>query len=97
MASTRTLPRNALVKPRPRRAAPRQHPSDPHPVWHWIKRALSLLFFVAVTALLVRYAGNIDWEDVLDSVRNTPGPALLAATLLAATSHLLYTSCPPAR
>ena len=72
MASTRTLPRNALVKPRPRRAAPRQHPSDPHPVWHWIKRALSWLFFVAVTALLVHYARNIDWEDVLDSVRNTP-------------------------
>ena len=93
MASTRTLPRNALVKPRSRRAAPGRHGQpDPHPVWHWIKRALSLLFFVAVTALLVRYAGNIDWEDVLDSVRNTPGPALLAATLLAATSHLLY-SC----
>ncbi len=93
MASTRTLPRNALVKPRPRRAAPGQHgPPDPHPVWHWIKRVLSLLFFVAVTALLVRYARNLDWEDVLDSVRNTPGPALLAATLLAAASHLLY-SC----
>ena len=91
--ASRTLPRNALVKPRPRRAAPSQAgPGTAHPVWHWIKRVLSLLFFVAVTALLVRYARTIDWDDVLDSVRNTPGPALLAATLLAGTSHLLY-SC----
>jgi uncharacterized membrane protein YbhN (UPF0104 family) len=45
-----------------------------------------------VTLLLVRYAGNIDWDDVLDSVRSTPGPALLAAVMLAACSHLLY-SC----
>jgi glycosyltransferase 2 family protein len=91
--ATRTLPRNALVKPRPRRAAPRhQGQTDPRPVWRWIKRALSLLFFVAVTALLVRYARTIDWDDVLDSVRNTPAPALLAAALLAAGSHLLY-SC----
>jgi glycosyltransferase 2 family protein len=91
--TTRTLPRNALVKPRPRRAAPSQSvQADPHPVWHWIKRALSLLFFAAVIVLLVHYARNIDWDDVLDSVRNTPAPVLLAAILLAGTSHLLY-SC----
>jgi hypothetical protein len=53
---------------------------------------LSLLFFAAVVALLVRYGRNIDWGDVLDSLRNTPLPALLLATVLAATSHLLY-SC----
>jgi glycosyltransferase 2 family protein len=88
--ASRTLPRNALVKPRPRRAAPahREH----HPWWPWVKRGLSLLFFATVAVLLVRYARNIDWDDVLASVRNTPGPALLVAALLAATSHLLY-SC----
>ena len=91
--ATRTLPRNALVKPRPRRAAPQRAASGSHhPWWPWVKRALSLLFFAAVALLLVRYARNIDWEDVLDSVRNTPGPVLLAAVLLAAGSHLLY-SC----
>ena len=47
---------------------------------------------LAVLALLVRYARNVDWDDVLDSVRNTPAPALLAAIGLAAASHLLY-SC----
>lgn len=85
-----TLPRHAR---RPRRAAPRHSgQGSHHPWWPWIKRALSLLFFTAVAVLLVRYARNIDWNDVLASVRNTPGPALLAAALLAATSHLLY-SC----
>ena len=77
------------------RAAPRRGhpgPASAHPWWPWIRRALSLLFFAAVAALLVRYARNIDWDDVLDSVRNTPGPALLVAALLAAASHLLY-SC----
>ncbi len=89
---TRTLPRNALVKPRPRRAAPRHEGGKHHPWWPWIRRALSLLFFAAVTVLLVLYARNIDWDDVLASVRNTPAPALVAAALLAACSHLLY-SC----
>jgi len=90
---SRSLPRNALVKPRARRAAPGQagHGSH-HPWWPWTRRVLSLLFFTAVTVLLVQYARHIDWGDVLDSVRNTPGPALLAAALLAAGSHLLY-SC----
>jgi glycosyltransferase 2 family protein len=91
--ATRSLPRNALVKPRQRRAAVnRASPPRQHPWWPAVKRGLSLLFFAAVALLLVRYARNIDWSDVLDSVRNTPGPALLLATLLAAASHLLY-SC----
>ena len=97
--SSRTLPRNALVKPRPRRAAaardesvPFGMPLHPHRWWTWTKRGLSLLFFLAVAALLVRYARNIDWDDVRASVVNTPAPALAAAALLAAGSHLLY-SC----
>lgn len=97
--SSRTLPRNALVRPRPRRAAPVQDesvpfgmPLHPHVWWTWTKRALSLLFFLAVAALLWRYARNIDWDDVWASIVNTPAPALVAAAVLAAGSHLLY-SC----
>jgi hypothetical protein len=82
------LPRNALVKPRRRRIrAAREHPS-----WPWIKRALTLAFFVAVAWLLARYAGHIDWNEVVDSVRETPQPVLVQAMALAAASHLLY-SC----
>jgi hypothetical protein len=88
-----TLPRNSLAKPGPRRAAPGEaHHGRSRPWWPWVKRALTALFFVVVVVLLVRYGRNVDWDDVLDSVRNTPGPALLAAIALAAASHLLY-SC----
>ena len=90
---SRTLPRNALVRPRPRRGAQgeRDHWRS-QAWWPWTKRVLSILFFVAVAWLLVRYARNVDWQDVLDSVLETPRPALLAAVALAAASHLLY-SC----
>ena len=78
--SSRTLPRNAMVAPRPR------------PWWPWLRRLLTVLFFTAVAALLVRYARTVDWDDVLDSLRNLPRPALLAAIGFALASHLLY-SC----
>ncbi|MEO5671239.1 MAG: lysylphosphatidylglycerol synthase domain-containing protein [Ramlibacter sp.] len=86
--STRTLPRNALVKPRRRRVAGATTPA--HTRWPWVKRGVTLVFFVAVAWLLVRYARNIDWDDVLASVRDLPGRALALAVLLAAASHLLY-------
>jgi hypothetical protein len=90
-----TLPRTQLAKPRPRRAAPapRTAPgSHRRGWWSWTQRIASWLFFLAVLALLIRYARNIDWEDVLDSVLTTPAPALAVAIGIAATSHLLY-SC----
>ncbi|MDP3673104.1 MAG: lysylphosphatidylglycerol synthase domain-containing protein [Telluria sp.] len=91
--SSRTLPRNALVKPRPRRAAATPPTGRPaHPWWPWAKRILSLLFFAAVAFLLVRYARNVDWQEVWASVVRTPLPALAGAAALAAVSHLLY-SC----
>jgi glycosyltransferase 2 family protein len=95
MAPSRSLPRNALVRPRPRRAAPRQARDTLHARrrwWPWTRRLLTLLFFISVVALLVHYTRNLDWGEVWASVRNTPGPALAAAIVLAAASHLLY-SC----
>ena len=89
-----SLPRNALVKPRRRSgAAPLDAGAAPeHPWWPWAKRVLSLVFFAAVLWLLVRYTKHIDWGKVVDSLESTPAPMLLAAVLLAAGSHLLY-SC----
>jgi glycosyltransferase 2 family protein len=89
---SRTLPRNALVKPRlrARSGAPQQRRSRAW--WPWTRRGFSLLFFVAVVVLLVQYGRHIDWGDVLESLRNTERSALLEAIGLAAASHLLY-SC----
>jgi uncharacterized membrane protein YbhN (UPF0104 family) len=89
---SRTLPRTALVKPRPRARPGDAHHWRSQAWWPWMRRGLSLLFFAAVVLLLVQYGRHIDWDDVLDSLRKTPRPALLAAIALAAASHLLY-SC----
>ncbi|HEY8049033.1 MAG TPA: UPF0104 family protein, partial [Ramlibacter sp.] len=88
------LPRNALVKPRRRSgsASPDLRPIRSRLWWDWSKRALSLLFFAAVAWLLVSYAKHLDWHKVLDSLEATPPPVLLAAFLLAAASHLLYST-----
>src|SRR5438105_11942034 len=91
--ATRSLPRNALVRPRPRRAAlPAGPPRHGWPYWRWAGRVLSWLFFAAVLALLVHYARSLDWDAVLDSIARTPPPALAAAAIFAGASHLLY-SC----
>ena len=79
-----TLPRNAL-------AGEPSHGRS-RPWWPWTRRLLTLLFFVAVAALLVRFARNVDWSEVFASLRDTPRPALLAAIGFAMASHLLY-SC----
>ncbi|HYD76172.1 lysylphosphatidylglycerol synthase domain-containing protein [Ramlibacter sp.] len=60
------------------------------PWWPHVRRGASLLFFALVAWLLWRYGRNIAWDDVLQSLRELPPPALAAAVLLAAASHLLY-------
>ena len=91
---TRTLTAAAMPTPEA------QKPGDgaDHKRWRdqawfkWAKRVLSVVFFAAVIAMLVRYGRNVDWDDVLASLRSTPVPVLLLAVGLAACSHLLY-SC----
>lgn len=93
-----SLPRNALVKPRPRpkerqgSAGPDKHRWRDQSWWPWAKRILSAAFFALVVYLLWRYARNIQWGEVWESVKETPAPMLALAVPLAATSHLLY-SC----
>jgi uncharacterized membrane protein YbhN (UPF0104 family) len=88
-----SLPRNARDRPRATHTAPGKPGRwRSQPWWPWARRLLSLLFFGAVIFLLVRYGRNVDWDDVLDSLRNIPRPALVLAAGLAACSHLLY-SC----
>ncbi|HUR88951.1 MAG TPA: lysylphosphatidylglycerol synthase domain-containing protein [Ramlibacter sp.] len=88
------LPRNALVKPRTRSGHAPGHPEHWRSTrwWMWTKRLLSFLFFAAVIWLLVRYTSHIKWDEVWDSVEETPTPVLFQALALAGASHLLY-SC----
>ncbi len=81
---SRTLPSNAMADERDHRPS--------RPWWPWTRRLLTLVFFVAVFALLVRFARNVDWDDVFASLLALPRPALLAAIGFALASHLLY-SC----
>lgn len=60
--------------------------------WARVKHAAAWLFFALVLVLVVRQARMVDWRDVLASLRAIPLPALLAATALAASSHLLYST-----
>ena len=89
--SSRTLARSSGVEPAPGGPQARVRLSQRR-WWPWARRAFTLAFFALVLTLLWRYARNVDWDDVLDSVRQTPRPALLLAVALAACSHLLY-SC----
>ena len=93
--TARTLPRNAAVGASPPGVGQGRGAIatlKQQAWWPWAKRLLTLTFFVLVAVLLWRYGRNVDWDDVLASVQDTPGPALLLAVALAATSHLLY-SC----
>ena len=63
-----------------------------HPSWPWIKRAATAIFFGVVAWLLYQYSRNVDWDEVMKSLRDMSRPALMTSIALAATSHLLY-SC----
>lgn len=62
------------------------------PWWPWAKRGAVVVFLAFVAALIARQSRTIDWSEVLDAVRDLPWRVLLAATGVAACSHLLY-SC----
>jgi uncharacterized membrane protein YbhN (UPF0104 family) len=61
-----------------------------HPWWPWIKRIVGTLFLTAVLMLLVRYARNVDWGAVKESIAELPRAVLMQAFVLAAASHLVY-------
>jgi glycosyltransferase 2 family protein len=61
-----------------------------HPSWPWIKRVGGGLFLLVVVGLLVRYARNVDWLRVKESVLALPHPVLLQALCFAVVSHAVY-------
>jgi uncharacterized membrane protein YbhN (UPF0104 family) len=61
-----------------------------HPWWPWVKRILGLAFVLVVGYMLVRYARNVDWGQVKQSVLELPREVLMVAFLFAAVSHGVY-------
>lgn len=60
--------------------------------WVWLKRILTAAFLLVVAVFIVRYARNVDWREVWQSVRDKPPGVLLLAAALSALTHLIY-SC----
>jgi hypothetical protein len=62
------------------------------PVLSWVRAAITLAFFALVAVMLFRYARNVNWREVWAAIRAYPWPVLLAAAVLAAGSHLVYST-----
>jgi glycosyltransferase 2 family protein len=90
--TSRSLPRSALAKPRPVRAAEGAPASARRRWWPHLRRLLTFAFFALVAVLIVRYARGVDWHEVWDSLTGLPLGVLALAGALCAASHLLY-SC----
>ncbi|MEO8807148.1 MAG: lysylphosphatidylglycerol synthase domain-containing protein [Burkholderiaceae bacterium] len=69
------------------RSAPHASPWRPR-----LGRILAGMFFVAVAAFFVHFARNVDWAAVLEALQAYPLRTLAGAAVLAALSHLLYSS-----
>jgi uncharacterized membrane protein YbhN (UPF0104 family) len=61
-----------------------------HPWWPAIRKWGGALFLLVVLAMLVRYAGKVDWAKVKQSVLELPRPVLLQALGFGALSHFVY-------
>lgn len=60
--------------------------------WTWLKRALTLAFFAAVAVLLWRYGREIEWREVMDTLRELSPRALALAAAAALPALVLFSS-----
>lgn len=60
------------------------------PAKRWALRALVVLFYLGVTAMLVHIGRGLDWQAVTDAVRELPLSALLLAAACSLACYLLY-------
>lgn len=58
----------------------------------WLKSALTLGFFIAVAALLYRMLRDIDWQQVLETLRGYDLITLFSGVAIAASSYLVFSS-----
>lgn len=60
--------------------------------WRWAKRALTLVFFILVPALLFMLIKNIEWAEVEQALRDFSAQSLLIGAAIALTSYLVFAS-----
>lgn len=60
--------------------------------WPRLRRLLTIAFLVAVIALLVNYARNVDWQQVASALRSYSPRILLIAGAIAIVSYITYAS-----
>ena len=79
----------ASLRPARRRRARGARLRD-RPWYPLAKRALTILFFVAVIGLVANHARHVDWGAVWNSLRAYSAGTLWLAVAFAAASHALY-------
>lgn len=60
------------------------------PWWPWVKRALTFAFFALVAWYSIRYARNVDWGEVWQTILATPRNVLLMAVGGVLLSYAIY-------
>ena len=74
-------------------AAPQRTDGTPgRNLWHWARRGIGLAFLLLVVALIVRYARNVDWDDVWRSLQALPARVISPGTSLIRSSRPLKPS-----
>lgn len=86
--------RNAPAVGDARRPAPsaRSGSIASRPWWPWARRILTGAFFALVAWYSIRYARNVDWAEVWQTMLDTPAGVLATACALVAASFALYCS-----
>ncbi len=58
----------------------------------WLKRGVTLFFFILVPILLFMLLKNVDWQEVKQALQNIKPTTLALGLLIALTSYLVYGS-----
>jgi uncharacterized membrane protein YbhN (UPF0104 family) len=99
--STRSADPREMAAARPQgrgRARPSAAPAaggrgiTARPWWPWARRILTAAFFALVAGYSIRYARNVDWGEVWQTMLDTPPGVLAAACAGVAASFALYCS-----
>jgi len=60
--------------------------------WVWLKRAVTLLFFILVPVLLFTLVRNLDWQEVKQALQSYKLSTLMIGAAIALTSYLVFSS-----